>query len=86
MVHAAQGVGDVKGINPRYADNVSRLGLTDLQPLQSVIAHDLQDFAVTAVTVAVDDGHRGVGFHRAPGNTADSDDTHVTAVIQGRNL
>ena len=82
----AQGVGDEQRIKAADADNVTRLGIVNLDTLQTMVTHDLQNTAVALFAAGVDRGNRAICLDLAATNAANADHTQEAIVIQGRNL
>ena len=86
LVGVAQGVGDIQRVHAGDADDVAGAGFRHVHPVEAVVAHDLQDAAVTHLAFAVDDLDRGVGFDFAALDAADADHAQVAVVVQRGNL
>ncbi|MNZ27469.1 hypothetical protein D3C78_446880 [compost metagenome] len=86
VVHVAQGVGDEQLVETADADDVASLGFFDVDTVQAVVAHQLEDTAVTLLAFGVDGNNRGVRLDATTGDTANADNTEEAVVVQSGDL
>src|SRR6185437_5732386 len=81
----ADGVGNAEILDTGNRDDVARLRIRHFAALQPHEAHHLQDLAVAALALVVDDRDRHVGAHLAALYAADADHADVVGVIERRH-
>ena len=86
VVDVAQGVGDEQLIHTADADDVTGGGFFDVHAVQAVVAHKLEDTAVTLLAFGVDSHDRSVRLDLATSDTANADDAEEAVVVQRGNL
>src|SRR5690606_2054682 len=67
------------------ADDVAGRCFFDVDAVQAVVTHQLQDTTVAALAVGIDGDDRSVRLDATTGDTANTDHTQEAAVVQCRN-
>ena len=86
MFRVTQGFGDLQFIDAGNADNVPRLCLINVDPLEPEMGLDLQNPALTGITKTIDNHHVLIGCSLTPGDTAYPDHSDVAAVVKSTDL
>ncbi len=82
VVLVAQGVGDEQFIHTADANDVAGSSFFDVNTVQTVVTHELEDTAVTLLAMHVDGSDGSVGLDATTGDTAYADDAEEAVVVQ----
>ena len=82
----AQSVGDEQLVEAADADDVACRSFFNVDTVQTVVTHQLQDTTVAALAVGIDSHNLGVRLDATTSNTANADDAQEAVVVQCRDL
>ena len=82
----AQGIRNVKGIDASHTDNITGFSSLNLDALQTVVPHNLEDFTASSTCIPIDNRNLSVRRELTASNSTNPNHTHITVVVQGGNL
>ena len=78
----AQRVRNIERVNPSDAYDVTGFRRFHLDSLESVIAHDLEDFSISGTRITINNRHLGIWRQLATSDSSDPNDANIAVVIE----